>query len=248
MATAARPAHFRDKRFYRDWMKAAGLVRFEARVFETDLAILAEKDLRKEALERIVALRNDLEKYAEAHEGFYAAMDPVETGAGAPEIVRRMCEATSVWGVGPMASVAGAFAEMVGEALSRKSGEVIVENGGDIFIAGKVPREIGIYAGEKSPFAGKLTARVRPESGIRGVCTSSGTIGHSLSRGAADAVTCFASSAAFADAAATAIGNRIKVPEDVDRVVDQERQRGALKALVVVIGDRMGAFGDVEFV
>ena len=248
MDAPAKLAHFREKRFYRDWMKAAGLVRFEARVFETDLAILAERDLTREALKRIVELRNGLERYADAHDGFYAALEPVEAKAGAPEIVRRMCEATASWGVGPMAAVAGTFAEMVGETLAEKSREVIVENGGDIFITGREAREIGIYAGENSPFAGKLTVSVRPESGIRGVCTSSGTIGHSLSRGAADAVTCFASSAAFADAAATAIGNKVKTPEDVEKVVEEERQRGALKALVVVLGDRMGAFGDIEFV
>jgi hypothetical protein len=228
-------------------MKPGGLVRFDARVFETDLAILAESNLTREALDRVVELRNDLERYADSHEGFYSALDPVRAVEGAPEIVRRMCEATGFWGVGPMAAVAGTFAEMVGESLLKKSGETIVENGGDIYIAVKAPREIAIYAGEKSPFAGKLVVRLDPESGIRGVCTSSGTIGHSLSRGAADAVTTFAESAAFADAAATAIGNRVKTPEDVARVVEDERARGALKALVVVIGDKMGAFGDIEF-
>ena len=207
---AGRPAHFREKRFYRDWMKAEGLFRFDARVMETDLAILAERDLTREALARIVTLRNGLQKYADAHEGFLAALEPVKADADAPEVVKRMCRATESWGVGPMASVAGAFAEMVGEALLARSKEVIVENGGDIFIATKVPRDIGIFAGGKSPFSGKLAVQVRPESGIHGVCTSSGTVGHSLSRGKADAVVTFAASAAYADAAATAIGNRIQ--------------------------------------
>lgn len=248
MSAPTRPAHLRDRRFYRGWMKPGTLVRFDARVMETDLAILAERDLTREALDRIVELRNDLERYADSHEGFYAALEPVRPAKGAPEIVRRMCDATAFWGVGPMAAVAGTFAEMVGEALLEKTGEVIVENGGDIYVEMKSPREIAIFAGENSPFAGKLVVKVSPESGIHGVCTSSATIGHSLSRGAADAVTTFAPSAAFADAAATAIGNRIKSPEDVERVVEEERARGALSALVVVIGDRMGAFGDIEFV
>lgn len=243
-----RPAHFRDKRFYRDWMKPVGLVRFDARVMETDLAILAERDLTREALSVAVELRNALEGYADRHEGFYAALEPVAADEGAPEIVRRMCEAAEAWAVGPMAAVAGTFAEMVGEALLRHTREVIVENGGDVFLSIREPREISIYAGEKSPFKGRLTVRIMPQSGIHGVCTSSGTIGHSFSRGKADAVTTFAPSAAFADAAATAIGNRVKGPDDVERVVEEERERAALAGLVIVAGDRMGAFGELEFV
>jgi uncharacterized protein len=242
-----RPAHFREKRFYRDWMKSTGLFRFDARVMETDLAILAERDLTRDALARIVDLRNGLQKYAESHDGFLAALEPVKADADAPEVVKRMCRAALSWEVGPMAAVAGAFAEMVGEALLARSKEVIVENGGDIFIATRVPRDIGIYAGPKSPFLGKLTVQVRPDSGIRGVCTSSGTVGHSLSRGKADAVVTFASSAAYADAAATAIGNRIQTKEDVDAVIEAEKDRDALLALVIVIEDRMGAFGEIEF-
>jgi ApbE superfamily uncharacterized protein (UPF0280 family) len=248
MKTSERPAHFRDERFYRGGMAAEGLVRFDARVFETDLAIFAEKDLTKVALGRVVELRNDLEGYADAHEDFYGALEPLEAADGAPEIVRRMCAATGNWGVGPMAAVAGTFAEMVGGTLLGYSREVIVENGGDIFMKCLTPREVGIFAGEDSPFAGKLAVRVRPESGIRGICTSSGTIGHSLSRGKADAVVTFAGSAAFADAAATAIGNKVKTSEGVERVVEDERTKGALKGLVIVIGDKMGAFGDIEFV
>jgi len=243
-----RPSHFREKRFYRDWMKAEGLVRFDARVLETDLAILAERDLTCDALRNIVNLRNALQKYADTHEGFLATLEPVAADADAPEIVKRMCAATSEWGVGPMASVAGAFAEMVGEALRAKSKEIIVENGGDIFIASKFPRDVGIFTGGKSPFSGRLTVQVRPESGIRGICTSSGTVGHSLSRGKADAVVTFAKSAAYADAAATSIGNRVQTAADVETIIEEEKDRGNLLALVIVIGDRMGAFGEIEFV
>ena len=248
VGASSTPAHFRGKRFYREWMKAQGLVGFAVCLLETDLHLAAEKDLTHEALERVVELRIDLVAYAEAHDGFYAALRPLAAEAGAPDIVRRMCRAAAAWDVGPMAAVAGAFAEMVGQRLLAKSREVIVENGGDIFIATRTPREIAIFAGEDSPFAGGLVVRVRPESLIRGVCTSSGTLGHSLSRGKADAVVAFAESATYADAAATAIGNRIHTPEDVDKTVEAEKDRGALLALVVVIGGTMGAFGDIEFV
>lgn len=246
-----RPLHFRQKRFYRDWMKGAGeggLVRFEARVMETDLAILAGRDLHREALERILELRAGLLEYAGSHDGFLAALEPLAAEPGAPEVVLRMCAAAEAWGVGPMAAVAGAFAEMVGEALLRQSGEVIVENGGDIYLSSSRPRDISVFAGDASPFAGRITVRVAPESGIHGVCTSSGTVGHSFSRGKADAVVALAPSAAYADAAATAIANRVKSAADVESVVEEERARGRLSGLVVVAGDRMGLFGDIELV
>ena len=245
---AKRPEHFRDERTYRSRMKAENLVRFDVRVYETDLCILAEKDLTKLALAKVVDLRNDLTRYADVHEDFYGSLAPLEAADGAPEVVGRMCRAAAAWEVGPMAAVAGTFAEMVGEALLEKSAEVIVENGGDIFIAARRPREVEIYSGAGSPWAGRLSVRIAPESGIRGVCTSSGTIGHSFSRGKADAVAAFAESAAFADAAATAVGNRVKSAADVERIVDEEKRRGALKGLVIVAGPTMGAFGEVEFV
>ncbi len=238
----------RQNRFYRGWMKAARLTYFSVRLFETDLAIAAERDMTADALETVVDLRNALLDYAHAHEGFLSSMRPLAPDETAPDVVRRMCRAAEAWDVGPMAAVAGTFAEIIGERLLASSREVIVENGGDVFIATRQPREVEIFAGDDSPFAGRLAVRVNADSGIHGICTSSGTVGHSFSHGKADAVVAFAESAAFADAAATAIANRIKVPADIQGVVDAEKERAALKALVAVAGDTLGAFGDIEFV
>lgn len=235
-------------RFYRARMKPEGLVRFDVALGETDLAIFAQSDLSDEALSKVGELRGELAEYAAAHEGFIESLVPLRAEEGAPEVVRRMCGAAADWQVGPMAAVAGTFAEMVGEALLAGSREVIVENGGDIFLGVDRAVDIGIFAGEGSPFAGRLNVRVGDGSGIRGVCTSSGRVGHSFSRGAADAVVAFGGSAAYADAAATAICNRVKAAEDVERVVEAERRRGALLGLVVVMGDMVGAFGEMEFV
>lgn len=235
-------------RSYRTRMNPRDLVRFDVAVKETDLAIFADRDFSREALAAVGRLRGDLEGYAERHEGFRQALSPLAPRRDAPEVVRRMCEAARLWNVGPMAAVAGAFAQMVGEDLLRYVDEVIVENGGDIFVATQKTRNIAIFAGEHSPFEDKITVRVRPSAGIRGVCTSSGTVGPSLSFGSADAVTAFAQSAAQADAAATAIANRIGSPRDLATVVEAEKKRGALMALVVVIEDKMAVFGDIELV
>jgi ApbE superfamily uncharacterized protein (UPF0280 family) len=193
-------------------------------------------------------LRADLEGYAREHAGFLEALKPLEPAEGAPEIVRRMCRAAVEWGVGPMAAVAGTVAELVGEALAADSDEVIVENGGDVYLSTAKPRKVAIFAGDDSPFGGDLAVLVKPETGIHGVCASSATVGHSLSFGRADAVVAFAPSAAFADAAATAICNRVGSKGEVEKIIEDERRRARLTALVVIMDDVMGAFGDVEFV
>ncbi len=236
------------KRFYRARMKGAGLVRFEVAEGETDLTVFAQSDLSVRARRAVTDLRAGIIAYARRNPGFFEALEPLAAAADSPEIVARMCAAAAEWNVGPMAAVAGAVAEMVAESLLSESDEVIVENGGDIYVASRTPREIAIFAGNDSPFGDDLAVIVRPESGIRGVCTSSGTVGHSLSFGKADAVVAFAPSGAYADAAATAIANRVESRSDVEKVIDAERRRARLTALVVVIGDVMGAFGDIEFV
>ena len=130
-----------------------------------------------------------------------------------------MSESAEKVGVGPMASVAGAIAEFVGNELSAYSAEVIVENGGDIYLKSLEKRIIGVYAGE-SPLTGKLGLEIDGEDTPLGVCTSSGTVGHSLSFGKADAVIVLSKSATLADAAATAIGNLVAQPEDITRGVE----------------------------
>jgi ApbE superfamily uncharacterized protein (UPF0280 family) len=211
-------------------MKPEGLVRFEVREGETDLAVFAARDLSAETRGVVRGLRADLEGYAREHGGFLEALKPLEPAEGAPEIVRRMCRAAVEWGV------------------AADSDEVIVENGGDVYLSTAKPRKVAIFAGDDSPFGGDLAVLVKPETGIHGVCASSATVGHSLSFGRADAVVAFAPSAAFADAAATAICNRVGSKGEVEKIIEDERRRARLTALVVIMDDVMGAFGDVEFV
>jgi len=158
-----------------------------------------------------------------------------------------MVEAARACGVGPMAAVAGAVAEAVGRALLAENQQVIVENGGDIFLQTKTPRVAAIYAGA-SPLSGKVGVRISRVGQPLGVCTSSGTVGHSLSFGKADAAIVLAESAALADAAATALGNRVQTADDIDPALVWLRGiEGALGGAVVV-GDKLGAWGEVELV
>ena len=233
-------------RFYRDWMKRDELDAFDVKVRETDLSIRAHGDQSAEALKLVKRLRADIEMYAERHPGFIESLDPWPDDAAAPDVVREMLRSTARYGVGPMAAVAGAIAQAVGRKLLEHSNEVIVENGGDIFLQMNRPVKLMLYSGEASPFGGRLILKINAPGRPRGVCTSSATIGPSLSFGRTDAVMIIADDAALADAAATAVANRVKTAEDVAQTLEDEKERRVLRGAVITIGHTLGAFGDVE--
>jgi ApbE superfamily uncharacterized protein (UPF0280 family) len=236
-----------EQRTYRHSIKDADLVSFTVTVKETDLFIRAGSDLTNEALEAIKACRGPLEDYISRHPLFLHSLEPVEIEKDAPDIVRIMAEAAKEAGVGPMAAVAGAVAEQVGKQLLERSAEIIVENGGDIFLKINKKRRIGIFAG-KSAFSGKLALEIEPERTPLGICTSSGTVGPSLSLGLADAVIILAPSAALADAAATAVGNCVKSGEDINYALEAGQKIRGVSGIVIIAGDKMGVWGDVKLI
>ena len=235
------------RRFYRDDYKAENLVFFRAAVGQTDLYIGAWTDLHKEAIGAVKECRGILEEYIRRHPEFLHSLEPVDPLAGAPAIVMEMCEAARIAGVGPMAAVAGAVARFVGRKLVELSGEVIVENGGDIFLHSRSDRRIGIFAGN-SPLSGRLGILVRKEMSPGGICTSSGTVGHSLSFGKADAALVVSKDTSLADACATALGNRVKTPEDVEEALNFITCKPGVIGALVIIGEFVGALGDIELV
>lgn len=232
-------------RFYRRWMKAAGLVFFQVTIEESDLFIWAERDLSREAYLSLRRHRSELEEFISRQPLFKTSFRPYEVPEDAPEIVKRMATAAERVGVGPMAAVAGAVAEMVGLDILLLSPEVMVENGGDIFLRSSRERRIGIFAGE-SPLSGRLALVIgpTPPQGL-GICTSSATVGPSYSAGRADAALVVAESAALADAAATALGNRAKSPEDMEEALDIVSGLEGVKGCLLIMGKRLGVKGDL---
>lgn len=233
------------KRFYRDLIKAENLCFFQVCVGQTDLYIGAGADLREEAGQAVRLYRSEIEAYIRVHPEFLLSLIPIHPHNDAPLIVTDMCAAASLAGVGPMAAVAGAMAKFVGRELLKKSQEIIVENGGDIFISSLIDRKIGVYAG-KSPLSGKLAIRIKKEMFPCGICTSSGTIGHSLSFGKADAALVIARDASLADACATALGNRVKTSHDVENALKFAESVPGVAGALIIIGETMGAWGSIE--
>jgi ApbE superfamily uncharacterized protein (UPF0280 family) len=232
-------------RSYRHWVKAEGLISFNVVVKETDLYIRASSNLRRKAYKLALKYRSMLEEYIKRNPAFLTSLEPVTVGEDAPRIVTEMARATSKVGVGPMASVAGAIAEFVGNELLAFSPEIIVENGGDIFLKSLQKRMIGIYAG-KSPLTGRIGLEISGQNTPLGICTSSGTVGHSLSYGRADAVIVLSPSATLADAAATAIGNLIVQPEDIPNGIELAKSIERLKGVIIIQDDKMGLWGEVK--
>jgi ApbE superfamily uncharacterized protein (UPF0280 family) len=238
---------FYEERKYRKYIYAPDLVKFEVAVKESDLLILAKQDLTTQAREAIINFRTLLEKYIKEHPEFSTTFEPYFVWFSAPSIVKTMTWATRKTKVGPMASVAGALAEYVGRELLKFSDEVVVENGGDIFIKTLNKRRVAVYAGS-SPFSENIALEIEPQDTPCGVCTSSGTVGHSFSFGQADAVCVFADSTALADAAATAICNKVKSETDIEKALKFAKKIKGLKGVLIIKDEHMGAIGKIKIV
>lgn len=236
------------ERFYRQWVKSDGLVTFEVKELETDLLISAAKNLEARARESVLNYREDILSYIKRDSNFYTSLEPLNAADNAPRIVKAMILASRKASVGPMAAVAGAIAEFVGRDILAYSDEVIVENGGDIFIKTNVLRVLGVYAGEDSPFSGKLALEISPEENGLGVCTSSGTVSHSLSFGRADAVLITSGDTALADAVATAAGSIVKNKDCVEKGIDFAKSIEGIEGALILIRDKMGSWGNVRLV
>jgi len=234
-----------EPRTYRHWIKYKDLISFNIVIRETDLYICASSNLKRKAYKLVLKYRDKLEGYIGQHPTFLTSLKPLPIDENAPRIVREMAKAAERVKVGPMASVAGAIAEFVGSELLAFSPEIIVENGGDIYLKSSEKRIVGIYAG-KSPLTDKIGLEINGEDTPLGICTSSGTVGHSLSRGKADAVIVLSKSATLADAAATAIGNLIKQPSDIPNGIEFAKSIEGLKGVIIIKGDNIGLWGEVK--
>lgn len=212
-----------EERTYRGLVNTSDLLKFSVSVKETDLLIMAERDLSKEVMSSVLKYRNQIEKYIEEYPVFKTTLEPYTPDKFASKIIQDMSKFSSQVGVGPMASVAGAVSEFIGLDILPLSREFIIENGGDIFFNSKKVRTVGVYAG-KSPLSNKIAIEIQPHSNPLGICTSSGTVGHSFSFGKADAVVIISESAILADAAATAIGNIVKTTDDIINGIEEAKK------------------------
>ncbi|MFO8089735.1 MAG: UPF0280 family protein [Desulfatiglandaceae bacterium] len=232
---------------YRERIRGGGLECFRIRIRQTDLLVRAERKLEKEAAALVQEGRLQIEKYIERNPSFATTLEPWCADPTAPALIAEMISAGCRAGVGPMAAVAGAVAEYVGFGLLCHSGQVIVENGGDIYIKTDRPVTAAVLAGD-SPLSGRVGIRILPDATPLGVCCSSGRVGHSLSRGRADAACIVSRSTALADAAATALGNLVSGPRDLKRAAESMSGFEGVAGGVIIAGSQMAAWGEIDLV
>lgn len=210
--------------------------------------MVARKDLHGVVADFVRTIRGDIKNYIMFHPDFAASLEPVEVDDSAPEIVRTMAEAASLCGVGPMAAVAGTVSQMVADAFVDQSPDILVENGGDVYMHSSRERLAALLADPES--GAQVGLRLVPELFPVSLCSSSGRIGHSLSLGQGDLVCVLAKNGAFADAAATALCNLLAVPADVEFVLKraQELVPAGLLGVFAQCDDQLAAWGELELV
>ncbi len=226
------------------------------RIKETFVWITAdEKKYIEIGKKEIKQCRKELERFVRWHPYFLVTLEgyqieEVEVGSDRerdkiPEIVRRMIESAGKFGIGPMSAVAGTLAEFAVEAM-RDAGatHAMVDNGGDIALINDREVLVGIYAGE-SPFSNRIALKINPSSSLLGICTSSGTVGHSISFGIADAATVISNSASLSDAAATALCNSVTDAHSIPKAFRSIKHVEGIEGALIIYNDRLAKWGKI---
>jgi len=241
--------HLSAGRAYREAVRPQeGEVRFQVAVEQSDLLVVAERDLGVEIAAHVARVRGEIKNWILFHPEFAASLVPVAVPGDAPEVVRAMADAADLCGVGPMAAVAGAVAQAVGDHFAALSPNILVENGGDTYLRSTRERVVALLA---EPDSGAvLGLRIEADAFPVSVCASSATIGHSLSLGRGDLVAVRAPDARLADAAATALCNLLRDKNDVNRVLDRAKALAehGLTGVFAQVDDTLAAWGDIELV
>jgi hypothetical protein len=236
-----------EERTYRSLINKDNLISYNIKIAESDLLISSDTNLSDIALKSLARHRHSLETYIKSHPDFRTSLLPLPDDDLAPPIVRDMLSKAKICGVGPMAGVAGAVSEYVGNDLLNLTKNIIIENGGDIFIKTENKLITSVYAGV-SPLSYNVNFIVKPQETPLGICTSSATVGPSLSFGKADAVCVISKSATLADGAASAIGNKVKSKNDIKPALDFGIKIKDVSGIIIILGKELGVIGKVELV
>ena len=225
---------------------------FCVKFLESDLWIGVDNGSYRASMEAdtyamLVELRRSMDAYLLMDPQYKAALTPYDAGLEAPTILKDMSKVSHKTGIGPMSAVAGAVALNVAEFLKSKYSvkEVIVENGGDIYAEAHSDMDIAVFAGQ-SPLSEKIGLHIPAADFPLGICTSSGTVGPSLSLGRADAVMIVCHDVLLADSYATAMANRIKTVNDLQSVIDRIQNIPEILGAIAVKDDRMAICGQYE--
>lgn len=215
-----------------------GLFRVRRTIKESNVLVISDvAHAIRSGIDSIIYHRNQLERYILRRPSYELSLDPLRVEESAPEVVKLASLAAEAAGVGPMAAVPGALAELAVRDMVLEGASVsLIENGGEIAASSTQPLVVGVYAGA-SPVSGRMGFHLALEDFPIGIATSSATVSHALNFGEADAAVVIADTASLADAAAKAVCNSV-VGEDIQASVHSglktaEGIRGVRGALVI---------------
>jgi len=241
-----------EERTYRNRFNTNRFEGFEVKYLETDLWIGIDPDsfrdeMKEVAMQKIKKLRNLLDNYMAGEPFFKKSLKPFQPSEVAPGEAIEMAVAAGKAGIGPMSAVAGLFAREIGEELLQhySINEMVVENGGDILVLLKEELVLAVFAGE-SILSERIGLVIPAENQKLGICTSAGTVGPSLSFGKSDAVVVVCEDILLADALATTFGNKVKSPDDIEKVINQAGNFPEIQSLLIICEDKIGIKGENE--
>jgi ApbE superfamily uncharacterized protein (UPF0280 family) len=211
----------------------------------SDLLISADTDVGSGIEKILTEIYSKLEYVIEHDRKFKDSLLPVRVKSFYPAEIKRMCLLSSEFSVGPMAAVAGLVNDFIAEKLQDFCRSLIIENGGDVFIRSDRDIRTGLFI--KNPFfKDRIVLKIDKKYLPCGLCSSSGTFGHSLSLGKCDLAVVMSDSATSADAAATAVANSVSNEEDVQKSLEHFSTFDSIKGLVIVKDKKIGIWGNLE--
>lgn len=237
-----------EQRSYRSRFSSESRRWFCVKFLESDLWIGVDDGSYSPSMEsdvhaRLVDLRRSMDAYILTDPAYRAALVPYDCGIAAPAILKDMSTVSHKTGIGPMSAVAGAVAKYIADGISAR--EVIVENGGDIYARALEDMDISVFAGQ-SPLSERIGLHIPASDFPLGVCTSSGTVGPSLSFGRADAMMIVCRDVMLADSYATAMANHVHTADDLQPVIERIQRIPAILGAIAVKDDRMAVCGNFE--
>lgn len=233
-----------EERFYRNSVFSKFSI--EVSFKESDLFISTDTKISKENTQDLLQkYYNQIEDYTKKNPHFLSSLSPIEEDESAPAIVNDMIQSSYLTGIGPFSAVAGAIAQYVGNDILSAANEVIVENGGDIFLKINEDKRIGIYLGER-PSLKNIALEIKARDYPFGIASSSAYFGHSLNLGRADLVTVIAKDAIIADGFATSLSNRVQKETDANAVIKFAKDNPCIEAILISFEGKLFLWGDLK--
>ena len=213
---------------------------------QTDIWLKTEDRLNsRQAEEFLKQAYLEIEQYIASNMDFLSSLHPIEVPEKAPNIVKQMCMYSIQAGVGPMAGVAGAISEFLGQKLSSYHRQIFCNNGGDIYYKTTEEQQV-LLSAPGSPFHNRIKISMPSAINGKGLCTSSGISGHSINMGRAFSVTILANNACLADVWATSISNQVRSDTDIEHGLELCKKQEGIEGTVILVDQSLGAWGDIS--